>query len=180
MTEARGSNFHHMRSFVQMHYGDRAWLQVLESMPSTDASVLRGLLPVGWYPLALQYRLIRAIDDTLGTGDGAEVAKVGRHEAQQDLTVVHRLFLRMANPGFVLEQSGRYWGRFYTSGRWEVTRHSSKSASARLLALDPFDALMADYLGAYVREMWSLMNAEVVAMEATVHSNVIHLDGTWK
>lgn len=180
MTEARGSNLHHMRSYVQSQYSDRAWSQVLESMSEDDASTLRGLLPVGWYPLGLQYRLARAVDTTLGQGDGAEIPNIGRYEAQQDLTVVHRLFLRMANPGFVLEQSGRYWSRFYKSGRWEVTRHSSKTASARLLALEPFDALMADYLGAYIHEMWALMKAEVTTMTSVARSNVIHLDGSWR
>lgn len=180
MTEARGSNLHHMRSYVQSQYDGSAWRQVLQSMRTDDASVLRGLLPVGWYPLELQYRLVQAIDDTLGRGDGAEVRKIGRYEAQQDLTVVHRLFLRMANPGFVLEQSGRYWNRFYKSGRWEVARDSSNSASARLLELDPFDGLMADYLGAYIREMWTLMKAEVTSMKVSAHANVISLEGSWR
>ncbi len=169
-----------MRSYVQSTFGDASWLTVLDSMRPDDASTLRSLIPVGWYPLELQYRLIRAIDAALGRGDGALIVDVGRYEAQQDLTVVHRLFLRMANPGFVLEQSGRYWSRFYKSGRWEVERHSSTRASARLLSLRPFDALMADYLGSYIREMWALMKAEVVSMDATAHGDVIELDGRWR
>lgn len=169
-----------MRSYVQSTFGDASWLTVLESMRSDDASTLRGLVPVGWYPLELQYRLVRAIDAALGGADGALVSDIGRYEAQQDLTVVHRLFLRMANPGFVLEQSGRYWSRFYKSGRWEVVRHSSTEASARLLELRPFDALMADYLGAYIREMWALMKAEVVSMKARANGDVIELAGSWR
>ena len=180
MTEARGSNLHHMRSYVQSQFGGASWTKVLEGMRSDDASVLRGLIPIGWYALELQYRLVRAIDDTLGRGDGALISDIGRYEAQQDLTVVHRLFLRMANPGFVLEQSGRYWSRFYKSGRWEVERHSSTSASARLLELRPFDGLMADYLGSYIREMWTLMKAEVLSMETTAVGDVIELEGNWR
>lgn len=32
------------------------------------------------------------------------------------------MFLRMANPAFVLEKTGKYWSRFHDHGRWTTTR----------------------------------------------------------
>lgn len=171
---------HHMRGFVHKEFGKREWSTVLDAMGDADASELRGLLPVGWYPLALQHRLLRAIDETLGSGDAALVVRVGRYEAQQDLTVVHRLFLRMANPGFVLQQVGRYWGRFYKSGTWEIDRQSSKNAAARLRGLDPFDPLMADYLHSYIREMWTLMGVTMEQMQCHARDEVIYFEARWQ
>lgn len=80
----------------------------------------------------------------------------------------------------MLQQSGRYWDRFYKSGRWEVRRHSSTRATARLVDLRPFDPLMADYLGAYIHEMWVLMNADVHRMDASASGGVIRLEGQWR
>ncbi len=171
---------HHMRSYVQAFFGKDAWPTVLSAMSDEDASAVRHVLPVGWYPLELQYRLIHTIDATCGKGDGGLVEPIGRHEAQQDLTVVHRLFLRMANPGFVLEQAGRYWGRFYTSGAWTVQRRSSTSASACLTGLDPFDPCMCDYLEAYLEEMWRLMGVEVSNSRAWIDRQDIHFEGAWR
>lgn len=171
---------HHMRSFVQQEFGNEGWRTVLNAVGPADAGELGGLLPVGWYSLGLQHRLLRTIDDTLGSGDAALVTRIGQYEAQQDLTVVHRLFLRMANPGFVLQQVGRYWGRFYKCGTWEVERQSSKQASGRLRDVDPFDPLMADYLHAYIREMWTLMGVTMERSRCRVEQNVIYLDATWR
>ncbi len=169
-----------MRTYVRSNHEDAGWSSVMAQLSSDDAGTLRGALTVGWYPLSLQYRLLRAIDDTLGTGDGSLVHEVGRFEAEQDLTVVHRLFLRMANPGFVLQQAGRYWDRFYTSGRWEVERESSNSAAVRLVDLDPFDSLMGDYLFAYIIRMWELMGAELVDAKRSVRGSEIFVSGSWR
>ncbi|MEM6296951.1 MAG: hypothetical protein AAGA54_37145 [Myxococcota bacterium] len=168
-----------MRTFVQRSFGDAAWREVLSSMSPEDASALGGLVPVGWYPLALQHRLLKAIDAALGEGDGNLVARIGCYEAQQDLTVVHRLFLKMANPGFVLQQAGRYWGRFYDSGTWDIDRVSSTQANGVLRGLDPFDPSMADYLRAYIGEMWALMGATSVDVKTVVRGGDIHLSGRW-
>ena len=170
---------HHMRTFVRRSFGDAAWRSVLSSMSAEDAADLGGLVPVGWYPLALQHRLLKAIDAELGDGGGELIKRIGCYEAQQDLTVVHRLFLKMANPGFVLQQAGRYWGRFYDSGEWEVDRVSSTEAKGVLRGLDPFDASMADYLRAYIGEMWVLMGAKAVQVKTQVRGGDIHLSGRW-
>lgn len=179
MSRARGTNIHHMRAFIQQRFGADAWTRVLGAMTPSDAAELRSLVPVGWYELGLQYRLLRATGAVLGEGEGSFVEAIGQFEAQQDLTVVHRLFLRMANPGFVLQQSGRYWSRFYSSGTWEITRHSSTHAGGVLRELNPFDPLMAQYLHAYIREMWSLMGVEGVRTRSWIEGETIYFDGDW-
>jgi len=179
MSEARGSNLHHIRKFVLEQYGRRGWAEVLGVLGPTDASRVRRVLVMSWFPLELQYRVLRTVDEVLGQGDGGVVKAIGRYEAEQDLTVVHRLFLRMANPGFVLEQAGRYWRRFYTSGRWEVERDASDRARVLLIGLEPFDPLMADYLMAYILRMWELMGVEIREAHSSVRNGTIVFEGSW-
>jgi len=177
---AKGSNMHHMRTFVERRVGPSAWESVIEAMTEEDREVLRSLVPVGWYDLGLQHRVLRCVDERIGTGDGALVDEVARYEAEQDLTVVHRLFLRFANPAFVLEKAGEYWGRFYDTGRWTVRRESPRAASAVLEGVVPFDALFARYLHEYVRRMWELVGAKDVVVTRRVVDDAVHLRGHWK
>ena len=120
MGRAKGSNMHHMRTWVVANHGRPAWTSLLESMSIEDRLELLGLVPIGWYELALQHRLLRSIDDYFGHGDGALIDVIGAYEADQDLKVIHRLFLSLANPAYVLEKSGDYWSRFYDTGQWTV------------------------------------------------------------
>ncbi|MEM9861590.1 MAG: hypothetical protein AAF938_08250 [Myxococcota bacterium] len=170
---------HHMRTWVTRTYGDDAWHELLHSMVTPDRRELEALVPVGWYPLALQHRLLRAIDRHVGRDDGALVDTIGEYEADQDLTVVHRLFLRLANPAFVLEKAGDYWSRFYTAGRWEVQRESPTSARARLSDVEPWDPIFGRYLKAYIHRMWVLVGAKEVHIDSRDMGDGLRLIGRW-
>lgn len=160
---AKGSNMHHMRTFVLREHGADGWERVLGALAPDEAAAVRAVLPVAWYPLATQHLLLRTIDRTLGAGDGELARVIGRYEADQDLTIVHRLFLRMANPAFVLEKAGDYWSRFYEAGTWTVTRgDGGTSARGELREVEPTDELFCLYLEAYVMRMFELVGAKEV------------------
>ena len=57
---------HHMRTFVQRKYGDRAWRKVISALAADDAQVVQAVVPVGWYELDVQHNLLRCIDEVLG------------------------------------------------------------------------------------------------------------------
>lgn len=153
---------HHMRTFVLSEHGEAMWNDVLQSLSQTDRETVRSVVPMGWYALSLQHTLLAAIRDTVAAADPNVVTTIGRYEADQDLTRVHRLFLRMANPAFVLEKAGQYWSRFYDSGTWTVERTASNKARGTLRALEPTDPLFCEYLNAYIGRMWELVGAKDV------------------
>lgn len=177
MNRAKGSNMHHMRTWVVRTHGRAAWDEVLERMPDEDGAELRGLVPVGWYSLALQHRLLSTLSEAYGPGT---VDRIGAYEAEQDLTVVHRLFLRLANPVFVMEKAGEYWSRFYTTGTWTVVAESKRSARASLVGVDPWDDQFGSYLTAYVKRMWELVGAKDVRIDGRVVPGGLHIRGQWR
>lgn len=170
---------HHMRTWVQRDSAE-AWTDLLALMSDDDRDVLLGLVPVGWYDLALQHRLLRAIDANMGSDDGELAEVIGRFEAEQDLTVVHRLFLRLANPAFVLEKAGDYWNRFYDVGVWDVRRESKSRAVGRLEGVTPFDPLFARYLTAYIIRMWELVGAKDLDVKSRLEGESFHIQGSWR
>lgn len=170
---------HHMRTWVSRR-GATDWETLIATMPPEDQDVLRALVPVGWYDLGLQHRLLRQIDQHFGRGDGALVDEIGVFEADQDLTVVHRLFLRLANPAFVLEKSGEYWSRFYDTGRWTIERRGRTGARGVLSEVEPFDPLFGRYLTAYIRRMWELVGARDLQVDSRIEGTRVILLGSWR
>src|SRR5262249_50097444 len=138
--------------------GPAGWERVLAALSRDDRAVVSNVLPSGWYELATQHRLLRCIDSVLGSGDLALAPAVGRHEAEQDLSTVHRLFIRFTSPAYVFEKGGEYWRRFYDTGRWKMTRGNG-AATGVLYDFGLVDEAFCAYLAAYTYKMFQLAGA---------------------
>ena len=166
MPKAKGTNMLHMRSFVERTYGSSEWQRVVDALSDSDRAIVSQLTPMGWYELATQHRLLRAIDGTLGKGDLGLVPVVGRYEADQDLSKIHRLFVKFTSPAYVLEKSGEYWRRFYDTGRWIVKRGEG-TATGSLFDFGIVDGAFCTYLMAYIYRMFQLAGAREGSLEHT-------------
>ena len=158
MSKAKGTNMLHMRSFVERTYGAAPWQSVLAALTDADRAVVSTLTPAGWFDLDTQHRLLRCIDRTIGNGDLSLVPVIGRYEADQDLSTVHRLFVRFTSPAYVLQKSGEYWRRFYDTGTWKVERGNG-TATGHLLDFMVLDDAFCKYLTAYMLRMFQLAGA---------------------
>ena len=159
MAQSKGTNVLNMRSFILERYGEPGWARILRAVPDADRAVLESMVAVGWYSFDVQAEVLRAIDRELDDDDHTIIAAIGAYEADQDLRRIHRLFLRLANPAYVLEKAEQYWGRFYDSGRWRVERLGPKAARGQLFDFDSVERLFCVYLRAYIKRMFELVGA---------------------
>ena len=97
--QVRGSVLRARKSFSEEHFGSGAWDRLLDTLPESDRTVLRGiLLPAGWFPFEISERLHRAIVDVLGKGDPKVFEDIGRKSARENLSGIHKTFLAAGNP----------------------------------------------------------------------------------
>jgi hypothetical protein len=163
--KTKGVGFVNVRAFATERFGANGWEQTIERLSHADRDVLAAVLPVGWYPLALYARLIRALDDVHGAGDLTLVVQLGRFEAERDLTTIHRIFLRMANPAFAIEKFGDYWRRFHDSGDWKLQRIHATSLGGTLSEWGVVDYALCRELVGYMGRVLELVGARSVIME---------------
>src|SRR5262249_40950390 len=147
-----GTNFLTMREFVRKRFGDGGWERVLAKLPAEDRQMMASLLAVGWYPTRSLLRLMQTVDETLSPDGGTLMGDFGRYAAEHDLTVIHRAFLRLASPVYVLEKSMEYWGRFHQRGHWVITRNAA-GAIGTLEGFVPDERFCAS-LGPYIARMF--------------------------
>jgi hypothetical protein len=158
VAHAKGSVFLADREYIVDRYGLDGWNRALLRLNAADREVLGSLVAVGWYELSLHHRLNRAVFDELSQMDPRVLEHMARSSAGQHLTRIHRVFLSMANPAYVLEKAGQYWSRFYDSGEWRVYRLPN-GADAELVGLSLPDELMCRAVTAYVQRLFELVGA---------------------
>lgn len=179
----KGVGFKNVRSFALTRFGEQGYERVLASMNSDDRLALHAIIPMGWYDLELYARLIHALNALYGRGDLSLLDQLGRYEAEQDLTTIHRLFMKMANPGLILAKSMELWRRFHDTGEWHIER-AGKSATGTLRGWGVVDAGMCTELNGYIqgiisvgsgKDVWvSHPTCRVKGAEACV------FEGTWR
>jgi hypothetical protein len=162
--QTKGVNFVNARAFVDGRDGERGWTIVLDKLEDEDRRTLESVVAVGWYSLSLYARLIRTIDQMHGAGDLSLLARLGRFEAERDLTTLHRIFFRLASPAFLLEKTASYWGRFHDTGRWTIERPSSTEAVGHLDGWGHVDEALCRELVGYLERAFELTGARRVHM----------------
>jgi hypothetical protein len=165
IAKTKGTGFTTVRAFtIERFGGEAAWASVLEKLPAHDRDELASVISVGWYSLAMYARLIRAVDQVHGSGDLALMKDIGRYEAEYDIKMIHRFFLRFTNPAFIVEKTADYWKRFHDTGTWNVTR-DDHGVSMVLDGWGCVDAALCKELVAYMTRVLELVGAKNVTVE---------------
>ena len=153
------------RDFVLARDGNEGWRRVLDVLAPEDRDALASMVPVGWYDIRLNDRVNRAIVDGVGAGRTDVMQALGGYAAGTDLKTIHRLFLRMANPAFVLERLAEFWGRYQDSGVWTVVRTPPNRVHATLAGWGSEDEATCVRLASYTRRLFELVGAKDVYLE---------------
>jgi predicted hydrocarbon binding protein len=160
MANVKGVMILNARDFVVARFGDEGWRRVHESFAEGDREALASMIAAGWYDIRLYDRVNRTIDRTLGAGDSALMIAIGRYSAEHDLKTIHRVFLRVANPAYVLEKAAEFWRRYQDSGTWTIVRESPKNVRGTLDGWGSEDELTCIRLGAYIQRLFELVGAK--------------------
>ena len=159
--KTKGTVIAAIQSYASTRFGADGRERLLSALEPEDASTLRSVVPIGWYPTGLTMRTLDALRATFAPEAPNLLGDYGVYAAESDLTVFHRVFLRMANPAFVIEKTGEYWSRFHTHGHWVVER---THPSGMIATLRDFEGarVYCDALTPYIRRMLELVGARTV------------------
>jgi hypothetical protein len=165
VTHVKGRMILNARDFILAREGIDGWRRVLAVLPTQDRDALTAMVPVGWYDMSVNDHVNRAIVEALGDGTYGLVEALGRYSAGEDLKTIHRLFLRMASPIFVLERLAEFWGRYQDSGVWTLVRPVPNRVRATLEDWGSQDEATCIRLCAYTKRLFELVGAKDVFLD---------------
>jgi hypothetical protein len=160
---SKGINFVSVRSYILERYGGDAWARILAALDANDRATMESVVAVGWYPTALLLHLIDVAESLLDESKRTFRKSMARRNAETQLRVIHRAFLRLASPAYVLEKAGDYWGRFHDQGTWRVERGDgwTRATLEGFVAQEGF----CTQLTAYIERLFELVGARDVHFE---------------
>ncbi|WP_171818399.1 TIGR02265 family protein [Pyxidicoccus fallax] len=116
------------------HHGGQVRVdEVLRRLPPEDQAVLRKMiLPIAWYPLALNLRLDSAIAEVMSPEDKQRAfIEMGRASADEALHGAQHVFVRPGDPQFLLSQAPQIYRFYYAVGSRTYERTGAKAAVLR-------------------------------------------------
>ena len=167
MAREKGTTLLHLQAYAEAQFGAAAWQRALVALTEEERHTLSSVVAVGWYDTELFLKLLALVEATAAAPQPDPIERLAVYEAERDLRGIHRLFLRMANPAFVLEKASEYWSRFHDEGHFVVERPTETSAIGTLRGLSVVDARYCRYLRGYIRRLLELVGARGVYIEHT-------------
>ncbi len=159
MARFKGLVLLNARDFCVRRFGEAGWAAVLSRLPDDDRAIVESAVHVGWYDIGLYDRLHAAIAASVGSGPDDVMVELGHYCAERDLTTVHRIFMRMATPSFLLQKYGDYWRRYQDSGEWTITKEGDRRVRASLARWGSVESATCIRLGAYIQRFVELIGA---------------------
>lgn len=164
MGRAKGTAFFHDEEYVLHTYGPEGWALVMAKLPPAAAEARSSIVAVGWYDDELLVQTLCAVEEALHERDPNIIDTLGRYAAEADLTRIHRIFLRVATPAYVLERATNLWNRFFDTGRWEVRRVPGGVDGLLIDAGIVHDVFCRNLRG-YLHRLFELVGAKKVTVE---------------
>lgn len=119
----RGTGPKAIVTFVSTTFGPQALERIRRELDPQALNIVdEGPLVSEWYDLAAFERLIAVADRLFGNGDGQLAFEMGRFSAHFGMGTVHKIFLKIGSPDFILNRAADVWQRYFNAGRLEVTR----------------------------------------------------------
>ncbi|MCG6963175.1 MAG: TIGR02265 family protein [Acidobacteria bacterium] len=103
--------------FVEERYGEKAWKDVLATLPADDQKLFGGMiLNITWFDLKAAMRLDESIVRVLGRGDNRVFEEMGRASARENLGGVHNNLVTPGDPQAFMKKAQLIYSFYYDVG----------------------------------------------------------------
>jgi hypothetical protein len=114
--DVKGAVLQSRLAYVEARLGKDGWRRVLARLPEGDRPIVSGVvLPMTWYPFALDERLLQAIGAEVGRGD-VTFRELGAQSASDNLASTHSVYVRSRDPHGLLKHTAQIYKLYYNTG----------------------------------------------------------------
>lgn len=133
-TAIKGASIGARIDFIKVRFGEETLRKVLQQLNEEDRTILEGkIIPLSFYPLALNARLDQAIAAVTDPSHRIRVYRsLGQASADTNLTSIHRTFINGDNPHRVLKRYPSVRKIYYSDGEATYEKKGEKQGYLKL------------------------------------------------
>lgn len=167
MVKVKGSAIKATLAFLEKHAGEAKTAEILARLDPGDRQMLEETMLVGnWYDLKPLLHLMAASEGAVEVPQGRTVAwEIGRFSADFGLKTIYRLFIKLADPGFVVRKATQLFSTNYDSGSMDLVKAEPHEAVMRLTGFEEPDARFCQRLLGFMQRSLELSGAKNVRMD---------------
>jgi hypothetical protein len=113
----RGSALIHTKNFLRTRWGNQS-LTILQTKLSAQVSAAlfsTELNAHSWYPVSVWNALVEEV--VRWPNKHGAIRDIAAYIAEQDLTLAHKVLLKLGTPELVMRQAGVFWNTYFSGGR---------------------------------------------------------------
>jgi hypothetical protein len=146
--------------------GEAAEKKFLSRISPDEAKLYQSALPIAWFPLEPVTRILAAGAEVLFPGDAQGLRKLGHGMAQDNLTGIYKILIKLTTVPFLIAQVAKLWGTYHKQGRAYVIREGE--AKRAVLVVEDYPEMPAKFRelnSGYIIGALELTNAKKVTVE---------------
>lgn len=130
----KGVSFVYTMEFITTRFGTEGVEKIKARLGAEDYQLLfeRPVLPASWVDYAAYMKFFLQIDKTLGKGDHQLLEEMASYGTKKMLRGVHKFFISLTSPRFILNNSQNVWRQNYDTGRIVVEWVGEKRCLSRI------------------------------------------------
>lgn len=141
--EVKGTTVKSIQSYVKDKWPER-YYEWLDNLPVQSKEIMKSAIyATSWYPLneglVLPTHHLKMFFD----GNSLKAAvEAGRYSAEDTLTGVYRIFVKMANPGYIIKRASKIMATYYKDSLLEVKETYQKSVVIDITKFENLDKMV--------------------------------------
>lgn len=166
MAKIKGSAVRASLAYLESRLGKEGLKQILATLPEQDRRILdTAILQSNWYELSVLLRLMDASELSVQSAGLHGLAwDMGRFSAEFGLKGIYRVFIRIADPHFIIRKSSEVFSTYYDSGAMSAEKVDSHHAILRLRNFNQPHRAFCDRLCGFMQRSLEMSGCETVQM----------------
>ena len=166
--KVKGTTVKSIKQFVKDTWPDRyeIWLN---SLPKASKDIMSGsIYATDWFPLQEAAVTPTYYLKMFYNEDNFKAAwQAGRYSAETTLTGVYKVFVKVANPGYIIKRASRITATYYENVKVDSSETTSNSVVVTIHKFEDLDKMIEYRIGGWMERALELSGCDGVRIRIT-------------
>lgn len=153
--------------FVKKYYPDR-YQEWLNALPETSKQIMSNHIVVNeWYPMYDSLTVpLRKVGEVLYGNDWKKASwDLGRYDAEESLTGIYKLYVKMGSPNHLISRAGRIMSAYYDDAEIKLVQSDKNKLVLHIIRFDDPDEAIEYNMAGWIQRALEISGCKDVKID---------------